>query len=169
MAQDNARLFVAKYLPAAKNIEKKTGLHHIAILTQSALESSWGINAPGNMFFGVKWTGKGDKQLITTTEYSTYPNLKFPEILSITPVFLNGRNLYKYKVKDWFRKFATPEESFEHHYNFLATNPRYKKALEVRQDYNRFFEEIAKAGYATAPDYADTLKAVAKSVIKRLP
>lgn len=41
-------------------------------------------------------------------------------------------------------------------------------AWKVRGDYNRFFEEIAKAGYATADNYADYLKSVAKSVIKRL-
>ncbi len=169
MVQDKATLFVAKYLPASKSIESKTGLHHIAILTQAGLESAWGTRAPGNMFFGVKWTGEGDKQLIATTEYSTNPNLKFPEIISITPVEIKGKKMYKYRVKDWFVKFDTAEESFEHHYRFLASNPRYKEALEVRHNYGLFFEEIAKAGYATAPNYADTLKAVAKSVIKRLP
>lgn len=45
-------------------------------------------------------------------------------------------------------------------------NKRYAKALTVKDDYNRFFEEIAKAGYATDPNYAKTLKAVSKSITK---
>ncbi|WP_262492196.1 hypothetical protein [Myroides odoratus] len=40
--------------------------------------------------------------------------------------------------------------------------------MESSRDYNHFFEEIAKAGYATADSYTDYLKSVAKSVIKRL-
>ncbi|MGL4583347.1 MAG: glucosaminidase domain-containing protein, partial [Flavobacterium sp.] len=64
---DNAKVFVDTYLPSALTVEKKTGLNHIVILAQAALESAWGLKAVGNNFFGIKWTGKGDKQLITTT------------------------------------------------------------------------------------------------------
>lgn len=169
--QDTASLFVWNYLAAAKKIQKETGLHYIAILTQAALESAWGTRAPGNMFFGVKDTDgiNGNEQLLTTTEYSSNPNLKFPEVISVVPVTINGRKMYKYKVKDYFRKFDTPEDSFRHHVDFLFSNPRYKRAMEVRYNYQCFFEEVAKAGYATAPDYAKTLLAVSKSVINRLP
>lgn len=162
------QLFVDKYLPHAKKVEEKTGLSAVATLTQAALESAWGDVAPGNMFFGVKDTDgiNGNEQLITTTEYSSRANLKFPVIISITPVMRNGRKMFKYKVKDYFRKYNTPEECFNEHAQFFFKNKRYAKALKVCRDYNKFFDEIAKAGYATDPNYADTLKAVSKSIVK---
>lgn len=165
LSQDNAKMFVNEYKEAAKAVENKTGLSFIALLTSAALESGWGLKTVGNNFFGIKWTGKGEKQLITTTEILWSPNVKFPEIISITK---RKDGKYIYKVKDYFRKYETPEQSFEDFAKFLVENPRYKTAWEVRSDYNRFFEEISKAGYATADNYADYLKSVAKSVIKRL-
>lgn len=162
--------FVSAYLPFALNTQKKTGISAVAILTQAALESAWGKVAPGNMFFGVKDTDglNGNEQLLTTTEYSSRANLKFPVIISITPVLRNGRKMFKYKVKDYFRKYKTPEDCFNDHCKFFFANKRYAKALEVRSDYNRFFEEIAKAGYATDPNYSNVLKSVAKTILKHI-
>lgn len=167
---DQATVFIKEYLSSAEEIQKKTGLHWLAILTQAALESAWGTKAVGNMFFGVKDTDgiNGNEQLITTTEYSTNPDLKFPVILSKEQVLMNGKKIWKYKVKDYFRKFDSPADSFLHHVNFIQKNKRYAKAWEVRADYNKFFEEIAKAGYATDPNYTATLKSVAKSILKRI-
>lgn len=162
--------FVTAYFPFATETEQKTGISAIAILAQAALESGWGKAAPGNMFFGVKDTDgiNGNEQLLTTTEYSRRNDLKFPEIISITPVLKNGQKYFKYVVKDYFRKYETPEQCFTDHTNFFFKNPRYKKALEVRSDPYLFIDEIAKAGYATAPDYAALLKSVARSVEKAM-
>lgn len=165
LSLDNASIFVNQYKAAAKEIERQTGLNYIAILVQAALESGWGLKVVGNNFFGIKWTGKGEKQLVTTTEILWSANVQFPVVLSMTK---RADGKYVYKVKDYFRKYDTPEQSFQDHALFFQENKRYTKAWEIRGDYNRFFEEIAKAGYATADNYADYLKSVAKSVIKRL-
>ncbi len=161
-------LFVKTYLPEAKKVEKETGFHYLITLTQGALESGWGKKALGNNFFGVKWSegNKQDKQLITTTEILSSPNVKFPEVISVVK---QPTGKYKYTVKDWFRKYATPAEGFADHIQFFLKNPRYAKALLVKNQPDKFFEEIAKAGYATAPDYAAQLKAVMHSVLIRLP
>lgn len=160
--------FVVKYYPYAKQIEDELGLSSIAILAQCALESGWGEHAPGNMMFGIKDTDgvNGNEQLITTTEYLKNPNAKFPVIISkvLDPV----KKLYKYIVKDYFRKYNTPADSFRDHVKFFQVNKRYTTAWSVRKDYNRFFEEIAKAGYATAPGYSDILKGVAKTILKNI-
>lgn len=160
--------FVQRFLPFARETEKKTGISAIAILAQAALESGWGKAAPGNMFFGVKDTDgiNGNEQLLVTTEYSRRIDLKFPEIISIKPVVMNGVKMFKYTVKDYFRKYETPEECFTDHANFFLRNKRYKKALEVRADPYKFIDEIAVAGYATAPNYATILKNVAKNIAK---
>ena len=160
-------LFVKTYLPEAKKVEAKTGFHYLIPLTQGALESGWGAKVKGNNFFGIKDTDgiNGNEQLITTTEYLSTNKAKFPTIISITKV----GNKFKYIVKDWFRKYPSAEKAFEDHINFFLKNKRYSEAIKYKSNPERFFEEIAKAGYATAPDYANQLKAVMKSVIKRLP
>jgi len=160
------REFVTSFLPFARQTEIKTGISAIAILAQAALESGWAKAAIGNSFFGVKDTDgiNGNEQLLTTTEYSRRSDLKFPEIISVESVIRNGQKYYKCIVKDYFRKYDTPEDCFNDHVQFFFRNPRYAKALTVRSDTNRFIEEIALAGYATDPNYATVLKSVARSV-----
>lgn len=166
-----AKDFVDKYYTFAKQTELKTGIPALSILAQSALETGYGKVVVGNMMFGIKDTDgvNGNEQLLTTTEYSRRSNLKFPVILSITPVIKNGVHMFKYKVKDYFRKYSTPEESFTDHANFFIKNKRYSKALVVKNDPYLFLEEISKAGYATAPDYYSILKSVAKNIEKYIP
>jgi flagellum-specific peptidoglycan hydrolase FlgJ len=163
----NCKDFVKKFYPYAKQSEEKTGIRAVAILAQAALETGWGEHAPGNMFFGVKdHTGDDSKrQLITTTEFHKTKDVKYPEIISITP---NGNNGFKYKVKDWFRKYETPEESFTAHSELIRDNKRYKAAMAVRHNTYAFLQAIADAGYATDPDYARVVISIAKKIEKEL-
>lgn len=158
--------FVTAYKDYALQTQAKTGIPSLVILAQAALESGWGKAAPGNMFFGVKDTDglNGNEQLITTTEYFRRADVKFPVVLSVTPVVRNGQKWFKYKVKDYFRKYSSPEECFTHHALFLLNNKRYAPAIRLKHDPYAFIDAIAKAGYATAPDYAKTLKSVAKTI-----
>ncbi|GIM60065.1 hypothetical protein CAPN008_01150 [Capnocytophaga canis] len=152
------KTFVEKYKEFALATEQKTGIKAVFTLAQAGLESGWGKSAPGNMFFGVKATKstpKDKRQLLRTTEVLSSPNVAFPEIISVSPL-PSGK--YRYVVKDWFVKYDSPEESFTDHANFFLRNKRYAKALVVKSDPYKFAEEIAKAGYATAPNYAESLK-----------
>ncbi|MBC5835820.1 peptidoglycan hydrolase [Flavobacterium sp. F372] len=162
--------FVKAFYPHAKIVQDKTGISAVAILAQAALESGWGKFAPGNMFFGVKDTDgiNGNEQLITTSEFHSTMNVKYPVVISITPTVRNGRKLFKYKVKDYFRKYNTPADCFNDHAQFFFKNKRYAKALLVKYDPIKFIDEVAKAGYATAPDYAIILKSVANSIQKHI-
>lgn len=160
--------FVAAYLPFAQETQRKTGISAIAILAQAALESGWGKSAPGNMFFGVKDSDglNGNEQLVKTVEYLSRPDAKFPEVISVTKV---GPKRWKYIVKDYFRKYDTPEGSFTHHAELFVKAPRYAKALAAGADPIAFFREIAAAGYATSPDYFKVLTQVARLIQKNLP
>lgn len=156
--------FIKAYYPFAKQTQDKTGIDARFTLAQAALESGWGERAIGNMFFGVKAnknTPIEKKQLLTTREVLSSPDAVFPEIISITPIE-GGK--YQYRVKDWFRKYDSPEESFTDHANFFYENKRYSKALEVKSDPYLFADAIAAAKYATDPNYADTLKKVIRTI-----
>lgn len=160
--------FIKKYKNFALDTERKTGISHLFILAQAGLESGWGKSVPGNMFFGVKAlksTPKEKKQILRTTEVLDTPNekSKFPEVISITKR-TDGK--YLYIVRDWFMKYDTPEECFTNHAQFFFRNKRYAKALEVKVDPYKFAEEVAKAGYATAPNYAESLKTLIKEIEK---
>lgn len=161
--------FVATYLPFARQTEEKTGINARFILAQAALESGWGNAAPGNMFFGVKanpeTTPEARRQLLTTKEVLPHANATFPKTISVTSL---STGKYLYVVKDWFRKYESPEESFTDHARLFVTAKRYAKAMEKKADPYAFAEEVAKAGYATAPDYARILKSVIRTIDKYL-
>ena len=158
--------FIKQYKPFALETERKTGISHLFILAQAALETGWGERGVGNNFFGIK-AGKDTppekKQILTTTETLGSPNLKhlFPLVISVK-MLPSGK--YKYTVKDWFRKYDTPEECFTDHAQFFFKNKRYAKALLVRSDPYKFAEEVAKAGYATGLNYASSLKKLIKMI-----
>lgn len=158
--------FVKLLYPYALESERKTGVPALATLSQAAWESGWGKSSPGNMYFGIKAQTNytGQKQLITTTEILKNPNITYPEIISITPVTINGNQYYKYKVKDYFRKYNTPEESFTDHGKFFIENNRYKNAMLVKNDPYAFIDEVSKAGYATDPNYASNLKSITRDM-----
>jgi len=154
--------FIQKYLPEAQS--NSFGLDPYIVLTQAALESGWGEHAPGFAFFGVKDTDgvNGNEQLLSTTEISRYANLP-PEkvglviIDRIEPTTINGQKYFVYHGKGYFIKYNSAKECFDDHINFFLTNGRYAKAWTHRGDAETFFKEIAEAGYATAPNYAQSL------------
>ncbi len=165
------RDFVHKYWRYAQQTQKKTGISAVAILAQAALESGWGEHAPGNMFFGIKarvTDPPHKRQLLVTTEYLKSPDRAhlFPKVLSITEV---KPGLWKYRVKDWFRKYRTAKGSFDDHAQFFLTNPRYAAAVRVGADPLPFLQEVARAGYATDPNYFDLLSKIVRMIERHRP
>lgn len=152
--------FFSTYINAALQNERVNGVPHLFTLAQSALETGWGKNTPGNMMFGVKATGgwTGAKQLLRTTEYLRTPTFKFPVILAITGP--DARGLYKYDVKDWFRAYPSPYDSFADHAKMLRASKNFAPAFAHANDAREFAKAIAAGGYATAPNYAASLLAL---------
>ncbi|TPN85785.1 glycoside hydrolase family 73 protein [Aquimarina algicola] len=162
--------FVTRYYPYAKKAADKSGIPVVFALAQSALESGWGKSAKGNMMFGIKkgsgvnyggW--QGDTQLITTTEYLSTATRHFPFIYPGYPKQQsNGK--WKYRVQDYFRAYPNPFYSFMDWAGLLTRNSRYQYALQYKQEPYRFAEEVAHAGYATDPYYADKIKRLMKEI-----
>lgn len=140
-------LWTAKALDAAEATAKLIGCSPQAVVAQAALETGWGKSAIGNNVFGIKvgpsWTGK--RQLVTTRE------------------FVNGRYV---TIQDWFRDYDSMAESFADHFTFLSTNSRYKRVFdpEDKMSDEDYFRELQAAGYATDPNYANSLNAMLASV-----
>lgn len=150
------REFLTTYYPAAMQSQAKTKVPYQVTLAQAALESGWGNHAPGFNFFGIKDDGvlNGNEQLLLTTEVLNNPDHKFPVIVSIAKT---AEKQWTYRVKDWFRKYTTPEEAFSDHAKLLSTHSRYAAAMKVCDNPYLFAAEIHKAGYATDPAYTTKL------------
>lgn len=163
--------FVQKYWKYAQQTQKKTDISAVAILAQAAVESRWGERAAGNMFFGIKAKAADlprKRQLLITTEYlkSLDQGHRFPAVIAMAAV---KPGLWKYRVKDWFRRYRTAKGSFDDHAHFFLTHPRYAAAVRVGADPLAFLREVARAGYATDPNYFDLLAKVVRAIERHRP
>lgn len=153
--------FLKKYYPYAVESEKETGVPALVTLAQGGLESQWGKHAYGNNFFGIK-VGKGwngEIQKLKTWECGKTSD----EIIQVfqpgTPGSnpnCNSKGKPSYRVYAKFRAYPNAAKGFENHGQFLRDNKRYAPAFKYTQP-TQFALEIAKAGYATAPNYGEIL------------
>jgi flagellar protein FlgJ len=156
--------FVNTYLEHARQSEAHTDVPALFVLAQSALESGWSSAKPGNAMFGIKATPgwRGKRQLLKTREVldDRGQGARFPELISITQR-ADGR--FDYVVRDWFRAYDSPAESFADHGKMLRANARYARCFETK-DPREFARRVAACGYATDPDYAKSLLAVIATI-----
>lgn len=81
-----------------------------------------------------------------------------------TTVLIRGQRYFRYRVKDYFRRYDSPEECFDDHAAFFYRNPRYRLALGVAGDPVQMAVQVARAGYATDPNYEITLVKVIRKI-----
>lgn len=145
--------FADKYGQAAVNATAGSGIYPETLLSQAILESRSGkseLASKYNNFFGIKadksWTGA--KVVMRTREVQ------------------NGKSVY---IDSAFRRYNTPVESFKDYVSFLKKNPRYTKAGVFKAtNFNEQIDAIAKSGYATATNYASSVKKVASNLVDSL-
>ena len=136
--------FVASIAPTAKAVAKELGIDPRVVIAQAALETGWGTSVKGNNLFGIKSHGKEDGLMVQTHEV------------------VGGK---RFKVRDSFRQYNSYDESIADYGSFLQQNKRYKPMLQAAT-LREQVEALGKSGYATDPEYADKVMAIAKS--KRL-
>lgn len=136
--------FISSIAPAAKAVAEELGIDPRIVVAQAALESGWGKSVKGNNLFGIKSHGKKDGLMVATHEV------------------INGKRV---AVTDEFRAYESYEDSVRGYGEFLKENPRYQPMLNA-ETIDEQIDALGKSGYATDPEYADKVKAIAKS--KRL-
>ena len=67
-----------------------------------------------------------------------------------------------------FRAYGSPRESVEDYVRLIRDNPRYAGAMNTGSDVQAFANALQRGGYATDPDYASKLSAVAAEVRQRI-
>ena len=141
--------FVRTLWPLAEQAAKEIGVDPHALLAQAALETGWGKSIPGGAvgtssfnLFGIKagsqWTG-------ATTNV---PTLEFESGVAVRKV-------------ERFRSYDSAAASFRDYAGLIGNNARYQDAVGTGNDVAAFAAALQDGGYATDPQYARKLVAVA--------
>jgi flagellar protein FlgJ len=144
--------FVQDLWPQAQDAGTLLGVDPRHLIAQAALETNWGQNLPqdssggtSNNLFGIKasaaWTGAS--------------------VNDATQEFQNG---VASNTTAQFKAYATPTQSFQDYVALLRNNPRYAAALNTGSDVHAFAAGLQRGGYATDPEYANKIAAVANTV-----
>jgi flagellum-specific peptidoglycan hydrolase FlgJ len=115
-----------------------TGVPASVTVAQAILETGWGkhtISEAKNLF-GIKGRGPLGSVRARTREH------------------IKGKDVF---VEADFARYESFEQSITEHSQLFLRNRRYARALQFKNDPDAFAREIHKAGYATDPQYADTL------------
>ncbi|MDF2449400.1 MAG: uncharacterized protein K0R26_1904 [Bacteroidota bacterium] len=134
--------FFAKYAPYAIDTHVKYGVPASITLAQAALESGWGessLTKNAFNFFGIKDHPNDEWHAENYTAYTKE---------------WNGSAYYS--LPQPFRKYKTPQGSFNDHALFLIKNKRYA-GLFNDTNYVNWANELKQYGYATDPSYSSKL------------
>lgn len=143
--------YISKILiKEAYKAKKITGLPASIVASQAILETGWlksipkdfNTNETSNNLFGIK----------------AKKNMSY--VFCYTHEYINDK---KIKTLARFRKYKNYEESFIDYGKLILENPRYKKAVGVRDNPREYIQEIWKAGYATDPNYVSKVIQIAEN------
>ena len=137
--------FVSALVAPAKKVQQALGIPFDVVIAQAALETGWGkkivkkeSGESSNNLFNIKADGdwQGESARKDTLEFEQGAMVK-----KTAP----------------FRVYSSIKESINDYINFLSTSDRYQQALQHNDNPAHFLHELAKAGYATDPNYADKI------------
>ena len=134
--------FVEALGPLARKAAEKLGVDHRVLLAQAALETGWGQSILGDS------AGRSSFNLF---------NIKAGSFWSGGSVGVNTlefRDGIPRPERARFRAYGSFEESFGDYAEMLLGNGRYKEAVSKAGDAASFVHGLARAGYATDPEYA---------------
>ncbi len=139
-----ARAFVAAILPSVREAAAQLQVSPVALLAQAALETGWGSHAPGHALFGVKagagWSG------------ASFDALTHEVRDGVTQLGTAAFRAYR-SVGDSVRDYA----------QLLLGSARYQAVRGQGNDIAAYAAALQRGGYATDPQYAAKLLAVARS------
>jgi peptidoglycan hydrolase FlgJ len=145
--------FIQGLWPQAQQAGQQLGVAPSNLIAQAALETNWGRSLPhdgnghsSNNLFGVKATGSWDG--------ASVPALTGEAAADGTAT----------SVMAPFRSYADATQSFQDYVSILRNNPRYAAALNTGGDAHAFATGLQRGGYATDPDYARKISAVASNI-----
>ncbi len=149
--------FIREVWPQASQAGEQLGVAPENLVAQAALETNWGRNVPqdaggrsSNNLFGVKSSADWDG----------------PSVSAATREFQAGTS---HATTAQFRAYGDRAQSFQDYVELLKSTPRYAAALDTGSNVQAFASALQRGGYATDPEYARKVSAVASDVASALP
>lgn len=148
------RAFISEIAPIVVNVckSKSKKILPSVCIAQACCESAYGTSTKmikANAVFGIKVGSK--------TRYGTA--WKGKAYSTKTKECYDGTNMVS--IKDYFRAYDSIKDSIEDYYDMLGALSRYKKAVG-ELDPETCITAIKNAGYATDPNYVDTIMSIIK-------
>jgi flagellar protein FlgJ len=151
----DAEAFVRELAPQASIVAKELGLSLRTVLAQAALETQWGKHMPTHAdgsssfnLFGIKAGNSwgGSRVNVPTVEYE------------------GGIAVRK---QAQFRSYKSTTDSLADYADLIGKDPRYAQARGRGDDVLGYARALIEGGYATDPDYAGKVAAIASSPMMR--
>jgi flagellum-specific peptidoglycan hydrolase FlgJ len=147
-ATPNATAFVNTFNGAASQSDRKTNVPASVILGQGIQESGAGRSTAGaNNYFGIK----APKQ---SNGLYRWGDEAVGCVFRRTNEVVDGKTV---SVIAAFRLYRSAKDSFVDHGEFLSESSRYRPAFAAQNDSKEFIRRVARAGYATDPNYATSV------------
>ncbi len=147
--------FIRNMRPHAERAAREIGVDPDALLAQAALETGWGRSVPCNAngecsfnLFGIKAGGRWSGATVNV------PTLEFEEGVAV-------------RKFERFRAYDSPADSFRDYAALIGGNSRYASARGTGENVEAFAAALQQGGYATDPNYAQKIAAVASEVRAR--
>lgn len=144
--------FVRSMWPHAQKAAQEIGVDPHALLAQAALETGWGKSVPCNgngdcsfNLFGIKAGSQWSGSTVNV------PTLEFEEGIPVRKV-------------ERFRAYESAADSFRDYAGLIRNNARYENAVGSGADVGAFASALQQGGYATDPNYARKIVAVAQEL-----
>ncbi len=142
--------FVTQLWPHAKVAADELGVDPHMLIAQAALETGWGKSIPCNPdgtcsfnLFGIKAGGRWQGPAVGVN------TLEFEDGMAV-------------RRRASFRAYESAADSFRDYASLIKNSPRYAAALGTGSDTAAFANALQQGGYATDPNYANKLTAVAE-------
>lgn len=142
--------FVAQLWPHAKAAAEELGVDPHMLIAQAGLETGWGKSIPCGPdgtcsfnLFGIKAGSRWQGQAVGVN------TLEFEDGVAV-------------QRRASFRAYESPADSFRDYAALIKNSPRYAAAVGTGSDAAAFANALQRGGYATDPNYASKLTAVAE-------
>ncbi|HEY7641658.1 MAG TPA: flagellar assembly peptidoglycan hydrolase FlgJ [Steroidobacteraceae bacterium] len=147
--------FLRTMRPHAEQAARELGVDPDALLAQAALETGWGRSVPCNAqgdcsfnLFGIKAGSQWSGSTVNV------PTLEFESGIPVRKV-------------ERFRAYDSPADSFRDYAALIRDSARYASARGAGDNVEAFAAALQQGGYATDPNYAQKIAAVADEVRAR--
>ncbi|GFZ86476.1 flagellar assembly peptidoglycan hydrolase FlgJ [Dyella caseinilytica] len=151
----DAEAFVRELAPQASIVAKELGLSLRTVLAQAALETQWGKHMP------TQTNGSSSFNLFGIKAGSSWGG---PRVTVPTVEYEDGIAVRK---QAQFRAYRSTADSLADYADLIGKDPRYAEARGRGDDVLGYARALIEGGYATDPEYAGKVAAIANSAMMR--